>query len=289
MSSTPHISYVFFGTPRFAARALDELTAANLLPELIVTAPDKPAGRGLELTPPAVKEWAIAHNIPYIQPASLKDIPSELTAKKFDVFVVAAYGKILRESILSLPTHGCVNLHPSMLPRFRGASPIESQILADEHPVGVSVMCMDAEMDHGDIIAQQPLTIPNWPINRQILTELLAIQNGTLVASVLPKYVSGELTPTPQNHDLATYTKKINKADGELDLTAPGRENYLKYLAYDGWPGTYFFIQKNGTPLRVKITLASFQNDTFIVERVIPEGKGEQAFSEFANAHGLSS
>ncbi len=283
--ATP-ISFVFFGTPRFAAKALDQFVAAGLVPEIIVTAPDKPAGRGLTLTPPAVKEWAIAHDIPYIQPASLKEIPSELTAKKFDVFVVAAYGKILRSDVLSLPTHGCVNLHPSLLPRFRGASPIESQILADEKPVGVSVMLMDEKMDEGPILAQMPLTIANWPISREILTELLAIQNGKLAADVLPKYLSGEIMPVPQDHSLATYTKKISKADGELDLAAPAYQNYLKYLAYDGWPGTFFFVQKNGAPMRVKITQATYANDTFEIERVIPEGKPEQLAREFFKSTG---
>lgn len=279
--ATP-ISYVFFGTPRFAAKALDQFAAAGLMPELIVTAPDKPAGRGLVLTPPEVKEWAIAHNIPYIQPASLKEIPPELTAKKFDVFVVAAYGKILRSAVLNLPTKGCVNLHPSLLPRFRGAAPIESQILADEKPVGVSVMLMDEEMDHGPILAQLPLTIPNWPISRIILTELLAIQNGMLAAQTVIEYMESLVTPTPQNHDGATYTKKITKADGEITLDAPARENYLKYLAYDGWPGIYFFAQKNGKQIRVKITKASYENDSLIIERVIPEGKGEQSFTDFS-------
>src|ERR1700722_19698783 len=141
-------SFVFFGTPRFSAIALDEFADAGLIPELIVTAPDMPAGRGLLPTPPAVKEWAIEHDVPYIQPASLREVPSELLVKKYDAFVVAAYGKLLRSNILSLPTHGCVNLHPSLLPHFRGASPIESQILADSLPVGVSVMQMDEEMDH---------------------------------------------------------------------------------------------------------------------------------------------
>ncbi len=174
------ISYVYFGTPRFAALALDEFLEAGLLPELIVTAPDMPAGRGLKPTPPAVKDWAIAPNIPYIQPATLKEIPPELLSKKYDVFVVAAYGKLLRSNILSLPTHGCVNLHPSLLPHFRGASPIESQILADELPVGVSVMAMDEEMDHGGIFMQKEVSIPEWPIDKQALTDLLRMRAAAL-------------------------------------------------------------------------------------------------------------
>ncbi|MDR3546702.1 MAG: peptide deformylase [Candidatus Pacebacteria bacterium] len=280
------LSFVFFGTPSFAAIALDEFNEAGLVPELIVTAPDMPAGRGLLPTPPAVKEWAIAHDVPYIQPSTLKEVPPELLAKKFDVFVVAAYGKLLRTNILSLPTHGCVNLHPSLLPHFRGASPIESQILADAQEVGVSIMQMDEELDHGAIYAQEEMTIEGWPIGKQELTDLFAHESGRLAAAALPEIVNGQLPPVPQNHAAATYTKKIEKADGLLDcvdnLPAPTRANYLKYLAYEGWPGTYFFVQKNGRQTRVKVTRASFADDCFTVERVIPEGRNEQPFADFA-------
>jgi methionyl-tRNA formyltransferase len=275
------ISFVYFGTPYFASRALDELYAAGLVPELIVTSPDKPAGRGLMQTPPAVKTWAIEHSIPFIQPASLKEVPPELLAKKFDVFIIAAYGKILRPSVLDLPTHGCVNLHPSLLPMYRGAAPIDTQILAGEEHVGVSVMLMDEHMDTGPVLAQKELSIPEWPIGKQALTELLAIENGKLTAETVPAYVRGEITPKAQNDALATYTKKIEKADGQLDLSAPARQNYLKYLAYEGWPGTFFFAEKVGKPLRVKITHASFADNTFTIERVIPEGKREMMFTDF--------
>lgn len=276
-----NIPFVFFGTPHFAVRVLEELERAGLVPELIVTAPDKPVGRGLQMTPPAVKTWATAHKIPYIQPASLKEIPPELTQKKWPIFIVAAYGKILRKNILDLPEKGCINLHPSLLPRFRGASPIESQILVDEQPIGVSVMLMDSEMDHGDMLAQEVVDVPNWPIDRQALTELLVTKISQLAARIIPEYVAGTVTPVPQDHAKATYTEKITKADGEIDLSAPARQNYLKYLAYYGWPGTYFFTEKNGKRLRVKITKASLQNDQFGIERVIPEGKTEQSFEQF--------
>jgi methionyl-tRNA formyltransferase len=279
------LSFVFFGTPYFSAIALDEFLEAGLVPELIVTAPDMPAGRGLLPTPPAVKEWAIAHDVPYIQPATLKEVPAELLKKKYDAFVVAAYGKLLRSNILSLPTHGCINLHPSLLPHFRGASPIESQILADAEPVGVSVMLMDEEMDHGDILAQEEVSIPEWPINKQALTELFAHESGRLAAGALPDIISDTVKPVPQNHLGATFTQKIEKSDGllecESNLPSPSRTNYLKYLAYEGWPGTYFFTQKNSKNLRVKVALATFTDGQFTIERVIPEGRKEQTFADF--------
>jgi methionyl-tRNA formyltransferase len=282
------VSFVYFGTPRFAALALDEFVAAGLVPQLIVTAPDMPAGRGLLPTAPAVKDWAIAHDVPYIQPATLKEVPTELLSTNYDAFVVAAYGKLLRTNVLSLPTHGCVNLHPSLLPHFRGASPIESQILADELPVGVSVMAMDEEMDHGGIYIQKEVAIPGWPIDKQALTDLFAHESGRLGAAALPHIIAGNLLPVPQNHDEATYTKKIEKSDGELHmqdgLPSASRTNYLTYLAYEGWPGTYFFTTKKDRQIRVKVTKARYENNAFVIERVIPEGKKEQSFSEFCSS-----
>jgi methionyl-tRNA formyltransferase len=144
--------YVFFGTPQVAVWVLEELEAAGMLPVVIVTATDKPAGRGMALATPPVKEWADVHGIPTLQPEKLDRTFREALAQyECDVFLVAAYGKILTSKMLTLAPHGCVNMHPSMLPKYRGASPIESQILEDESNVGVSIMVMDEEMDHGPI------------------------------------------------------------------------------------------------------------------------------------------
>ena len=155
---------------------------------------------------------------------------------------------------------------------------MESQILADETDRGVSIILMDEKMDHGPIVAQEKATIPNWPINRNSANEFFWKIGGKLLAHTLPDWLTGSLALAVQDESQATVTKKIVKEDGELDLAAPARANYLKYLAYDGWPGTYFFDAKGK---RVKITAASFKNGQFFIERVIPEGKREMNYIDF--------
>lgn len=264
--------FIYFGTPEFSTYVLEELAAAGALPACVVTTPDRPAGRGLALTEPPVKVWAKARGIPVLQPELFNDAAiAALHATACTTAVVAAYGKILPAPVLALFTGGAYNVHPSLLPRYRGTSPVESQILADEPHVGVSVILMDELMDHGPIVAQEELTLPEWPVSRSVLNERLWHAGGKLLARVL---TTGTPTPVPQDQSRATFTKKIRKEDGELDLAAPGRANYLKYLAYEGWPGTYFF--KDG--VRYKVTSASFKNGVFTIERVTPEGKKEQAW-----------
>ncbi len=279
--------YAYFGTPMVAVWVLEELETAGMLPAVIVTAPDKPSGRGMHLSQPAVKTWALERNIPVLQPEKLNDaFVAELHAYEPEVLLVAAYGKILRENILTLAPHGCLNVHPSMLPKYRGAAPIEAQILADEPNVGVSLMLMDAEMDHGPIITQERIDVPGWPVGRTELSELLARAGGRQAAAALPAWIAGSLSATPQQHELATYTRKTEKEDGLIDPNGNARENYLKYCAYEGWPGLYFFIDKNGKQMRIKITKASYANDTFVIENVIPEGKREMPYAQFLTAQG---
>ncbi len=268
-----HLRFAYFGTPQFSTFVLDELTTAGLIPTIIVTTPDKPAGRGLAPTESPVKRWAVAHNIPLLQPEIFNEMTiATLRNAGCDTAVVAAYGKILPASILALFPGRAYNVHPSLLPRYRGTSPVESQILADEPHVGVSVILMDEEMDHGPIMMQEEIPQPNWPVSRSVLNERLWHAGGRLLARVL---TDGMPEPHAQNHTQATFTKKIRREDGELNLASSGRENYLKYLAYEGWPGTYFFKDD----VRYKITKASFQKGHFVVERVIPEGKREMGWS----------
>lgn len=277
--------YGYFGTPMVAVWVLEELEEAGILPAVIVTAPDAPAGRGMQLAQPAVKVWALERGIPVLQPEKLDaSFVAELSAYNCDVLLVAAYGKILRENILMLAPHGCLNVHPSLLPKYRGAAPIEGQILADEKDVGVTLMQMDAEMDHGPIVAQERVEVPGWPIGKIALSELLARAGGRVAAASMPVWVAGTLTATPQQHELATFTRKTEKEDGLINPNGPARGNYLKYCAYEGWPGLYFFIQKNNKQLRVKITKASYENDAFVIESVIPEGKREMPYSQFLMA-----
>lgn len=268
----------FFGTPELSVKVLDILEAAGIVPAVIICAPDKPVGRDQEVTPPPTKLWADARGIPALQPTSLKnDPPDELVNSEWDLFIVFAYGLIIPQEILDLPKKGAINLHPSLLPKFRGPSPIRSAISADERVTGVSVMLMDNEVDHGPVIAQGQIAIDPWPQPGHIVDDILVTEGANLLAEVIPLWLEGDITPEEQAHRDATFTKKISKADGEVSLTDDPYQLYLKYCAYDVWPGTWF--TQDGK--RIKITKASYEDGVFSIETVIPEGKTEMSWEEF--------
>ncbi|MBY0538946.1 methionyl-tRNA formyltransferase [Patescibacteria group bacterium] len=277
-------SVVFFGTPHFAVYVLEEMTQAGIPPSLLVTAPEKPAGRGLLPRPSPVKEWGLKQGIPVAEPAKLEVSDAGaaiLFQQSFDLFVVAGYGKILPHSLLSRTKHGVLNVHPSLLPKYRGPSPIETQILQNDQNPGVSIILLDEETDHGPVLAQETPALPRWPLSRSELEDTLWKRGGALIAECIPRYIAGELTPREQNHQEATFTKKLEKEDGLVDLSGDAYGNYLKFLAYERWPGTFFFTEKNEKKMRVKITGAEFENDTFVITRVIPEGKKEMSYADF--------
>ncbi len=277
---------VFFGSPPLALETLNALKEASLLPTLIVTMPDAPEGRrGANVTAP-VKEWAEKEEIDVLQPTSIDDeeLQEALQNNDWDLFVVAAYGMILPQSVLDIPKHGALNVHPSLLPKDRGVSPFISQILADDPTCGVSVILLDEKMDHGPILAQSRIVIDpeDWPPTGEVLGKLLAEAGGELLSETIRPWVKGEITPEDQDHSKATFTKKFTKSDGELNLSDDARQNYLKIAAFTPWPGTYFFAKrKNGDEVRVKIADAEFNNDTLTITRVIPEGKKEMAYEDF--------
>lgn len=278
---TEKIQFAFFGTPDRAVMTLDALNDAGLLPSLIITQPDRPQGRKMVITPPPAKIWAEAHNIPVLQPEKLNDDNFIQTLKEgnFDVFVVVAYGKIISQTILDISKHGALNLHASFLPRLRGASPIESALLTDERKTGVTIMLMDHLMDHGPILGQKEITLPQWPLPVQELAKILVTEGGKMLADILPKWIKGHIKPIEQDHSKATLTKKIKKEDGLIDLSADGYQNFLKFNAYKEWPGSFFFIKKDGKDTRIIITEAAFENNQFVVKKVIPEGKKEMVWT----------
>lgn len=285
-------SIAFFGTPDLAVYVLEELEAEHIVPDIVVTAPDKPAGRKLIPTPPPVKLWAEKRDIPVLQPTSLKDrddVP-ELANTDWDLFIVAAYTIILPQWVLDLPRKKVINVHPSLLPKLRGPSPIRSAILRDERDaVGVSIINLDREVDHGPLIAQATVELPEWPVPGRILDELLFREGGRLLAEVVPLWLNDTIKPDMQDHTQATFTRKFEKKDGEIDLRGDAYQNYLTYCAMDGWPGTYFFVpvNQNGQEnvLRIKITEARYIDNTFQILRVIPEGKKEIAWDEWQRIH----
>ncbi len=276
------LRFAYFGTPEFAAIILEELFMKGFTPALIVTQPDKPKGRKLVLTPSEVKVWGEAHSVRVLTPLKMRDetFIAALTEAKYELFIVAAYGKIIPKEILDMPKYGVLNVHPSLLPKFRGSSPIESAILSDEKWTGVTIMQLDEEMDHGPVLAQRERIMNNWPPRGSELTRDLAHFGGSLLADVIPEWLNG-LKAFPQDHSHATFTKKITKEDGLLDFTDDPVMNYKKVRAYDDWPGTYFFTTKHGKNIRVKVTDATFEDGKLVITRVIPEGKKEMTYEDF--------
>lgn len=286
MSNTPR--FVFFGTPGFATIILDELERAGYLPALIVTAPDKPSGRKLIVTPSEAKTWALAHGIPVSTPEKIRENKEFFkTVKQIgaEFFVVAAYGKIIPKQLLDIPPKGVLNVHPSLLPKFRGPSPVESAILSGERETGATIMLLDEEMDHGPLLAQKKLPGVNLDIEHLPrggeLEEALAHLGGVLLTETIPLWITGEIAPVPQDHARATYTKKITKEDGAIDLGGDPEKNYRKIRAFDPWPGTYFFAERGGKKTRVRIADARLEGGTLVITRVVPEGKREMPYEDF--------
>ncbi|MBP7846355.1 MAG: methionyl-tRNA formyltransferase [Candidatus Pacebacteria bacterium] len=283
------INYIFFGTSEFSVDVLNQLKEAGIIPSLIVTTPDSLQGRGLKLTPCAVKIWANENEIKNLQPERLSgDFSAQLKSFKnqsgenlnWDVFVVVSYGKIIPQEILDLPKRGVLNVHPSLLPKYRGPSPIETAILNDELKTGVTIMLIDEKVDHGPIIVQEIVEFKEWE-NKNIVSEKLADVGGKILAKILPPWCEGSVESIEQNHDEATFTKKIEKTDAEIKLSDSPRKNFLKIMAYTPHPGAYFFTEKNGKQIRVKIVSAKYKNNTLEILRVIPEGKKEIDYSLF--------
>lgn len=276
----------FFGTPEIASIVLEELKLVNIIPNLIITNPDAPVGRKQILTPPPVKIWGQNNNLSVIQPNSLKDSTSipDLTRSDWDLFIVVAYGKIIPSWLLAKPKYGTINVHPSLLPKLRGASPIRSAILNDIQKTGVTIMLMDEKLDHGPILYQEetPIGSENWPISGEALDKIMAHQGGKMLAKIIPKYTAGEITPISQNHQEATFCTKISKDMSELKINPydlpEGKEAYqilLKIRAFAGWPETFFIHEGK----RFKIKQADIVDNKLRITRVVPEGKTETDFS----------
>lgn len=264
------IKLAFFGTDEFAVTVLEELKAKNLLPALIVTTPDKPQGRRLILTPPPVRVWAEVNKI------ETTTNPAELEANSYQLSIVASYGKIIKKEILSLPQFGTLNIHPSLLPQYRGPTPIQTAILNGDKETGVSIILLDEQVDHGPILAQERIKLgtQNYPELRDELAKL----GARILAELIPKWLNKEIEARGQDHNQATFTKKIEKSDGEIKLTDKAEINFRKFRAYMPWPGIYFFDKNNK---RIKIIEASLENSVLKIKKVIPEGKSEMTWEDW--------
>jgi methionyl-tRNA formyltransferase len=307
------INFVFWGTPNVASQTLEILKESGYIPSLIVTAPDRPQGRKMLITPPPVKVWAEKNNIPYVQPEkldgnfwnvlgtlgrSVDDGQRKSRALDFrgeqnipEVSVVVAYGKILPEEILNLPKFGSINIHYSLLPKYRGASPVESAILNGDEETGITIQKMEYQMDSGPILAQEKVKILPDEKASELRTRLIKI-GGELLVKILntmtpspsghSTFAGGELTP--QDESQATYCKKIKKEDGLIDLNDDPVKNYNKFRAYATWPRIFFFSAKGGSASggkeskRIIITDAKLENGEFKILKIIPENGKEMEY-----------
>ncbi len=285
--------YVFFGTTDFSADILRRLLQTGLSPTLIVTNPDRPTGRRQEMTPSPVKALAQSAGLEVFQPESLDQAAADrIGATAAEAAILAAYGKILPESILSLPRLGVIGVHVSLLPKYRGASPMQNAILAGEKTTGVSLYLMDAKVDHGPILAQTEI-----PLARQTFPELQtqsAEAAANLLMKILPQFISGELQPSPQDESQATFTRKFSSEDGfvrenELISALAGDSEAAEKIdrqirALNPEPGVWAYgralqsvLTAAAADKRVKLLAADLEDGRLVLRQIQVEGKNPRS------------
>jgi len=266
------LKIVFAGTPEFAATCLEALLHSEHEIMAVYTQPDRPAGRGRKLTASPVKALALEHNLPVLQPVSLKDpqVQKTLADWNADLMVVVAYGLILPESVLTAPRLGCVNVHASILPRWRGAAPIQRAILAGDPITGVTIMRMDAGLDTGDML--DIVTCPIEPgESAQVLHDRLAVLGAQALLDTLPGLSSGTLQGKAQDESQATYAEKLQKAEAELDWQQPANVLARKVWGLNSWPVA--FTRFEGQNLRIWQAVPLDQHPTGVPGEVIAESQ----------------
>jgi methionyl-tRNA formyltransferase len=241
---------IFAGTPHFAAAALEALLAHHFQVAAVLTQPDRPSGRGMQLHASPVKQVAMRHDLPVLQPSTLKDpeIQRELAAIAADVMVVAAYGLILPEAVLQLPRLGCLNIHASLLPRWRGAAPVQRAILAGDSETGITIMQMDAGLDTGDMLLKKSCPI-DASDNAQTLLDKLTALGADAIVEALPMLKQNKLAHTPQDGALATYAAKLSKAEAQIDWAQPAEQIARAVRAYNPFPAAITTL--NATPIKI--------------------------------------
>ncbi|HCC83804.1 TPA: methionyl-tRNA formyltransferase [Candidatus Uhrbacteria bacterium] len=240
LSRAYNVKIIFFGTPQFSADFLQGLMNESEFEVVgVVCQPDEPLGRKKILTAPPTKQLALSHNIPVFQPTKLKDeaFIESLRQLNADAFVVVSYGRIIPQIVLDLPKLGVINVHPSLLPKYRGPSPMQSAIAAGETETGISIMKLDALMDHGPILAQTKLSITPQTTSESLMAEVVAT-GVPLLIETLKKFTLGEITPTEQDHASATICSLLSRADGIIDWSQPAEVIYAHVRGLNPWPGT---------------------------------------------------
>ncbi|NTW30529.1 MAG: methionyl-tRNA formyltransferase [Candidatus Moranbacteria bacterium] len=308
LDSVPKIRVVFMGTPDFAKELLNGLLDAGYNVVAAYTRPDKPVGRHREMIPSPVKALALQQNIPVEQPVRFDEITiASLKSYRPDIIVVAAYGRILPQTVLSLPGFGCLNVHASLLPRWRGASPVQNALLSGDSETGVSIMLMDAGMDTGPLFAQKAFPIASDDTYTTLLSRM-STDGVTLLREVIPQWIERRIEPIDQDDSKATLCELIEREDGRI-LWNDSAENILnQYRGLSPWPGIFTFWKRNDGLIRLKLTKISIQKTDPVAERkygevfeagekiavrcglgivfleeLQPEGKGRMSTRDFIN------
>ena len=259
---------IFMGTPEFAVPHLEHLLDNHYQVVAVYTQPDKPAGRGRSLVASPVKRTALARGLPVIQPISLKELDTvkQLTELNPHIIVLAAFGQILPQAVLDIPKYGNVNIHPSLLPRFRGSSPVAAAILAGDEFTGVSIMLMDRGLDTGPVLARAQISISPRDTTGSLTMKLSQVGARFLV-EVLPRWLRDELTPQPQDESQASHSKPITKEDGEIVWQLSAVDIWRRVRAFQPWPGCYTWWQ--GKQLKIVEAVPIAEEESFEVGRVV--------------------
>ena len=306
------IRVIYAGTPDFAVAPLASLIDAGYNVVAVYTQPDRPAGRGREPRPSPVKQKALEHNIPVFQPETLKseDDQKVFSDLKPDLMIVTAYGLLLPKAVLDTPRLGCINVHASLLPRWRGAAPIQRAILAGDDQTGITIMQMDVGLDTGDMLAIQVCEIQNDDTGSSLHDRLMELGAQTLL-NMLPNFIEGKITAEKQDDALANYASKLSKQEAEIDWFLSAEQIHYSVRAFNAWPVAFTHWQKKNKPDVLRIWQSEILNETsnaaagtvlncgkqgidvatgegvLRLLQVQPSGKKAMAASDFANAHQL--
>jgi len=263
------------GTAELSRASLEKLAGDKQFSIVaVVTQPDKPQGRELRLTPSPVKILAAQLNLPVLQPLKARDeeFIGKLRALKPDLMVVVAYGQILPQSLLDLPPFGCLNVHTSLLPKYRGAAPIQWAIASGDADTGVTIMQMDAGLDTGPVLATRRTPISPAD-DSQSLHDRLAQLGAELLAETIPSYIAGKITPQPQPAEGSTYAAKIKKEDGQVDWNQPATQTWNRLRAFTPWPGAFTFFLADPKPQLLKIWRAEVVEKSGVAGTILSADK----------------
>lgn len=295
---------IFIGTPDFAVPSLNKLIKAKYNIIAVITQPDKKVGRKQEIVHSPVKKFALKHNIPLLQPQKIKEIENEINELKPDIIITAAYGQIMPKIILNIPKFGCINIHGSLLPKYRGASPIQYAILKGEEKTGVTIIEMNERMDEGRIISQREIKIENTDTTAS-MHDKLSDSGANLLLETLPKIFNKKITYIPQDDSKASYTKILVKEDGKIDWNKSAQEIEMMIRAFYPWPNAHAKLESKRLKIikakvyKIKNNLspgsifkANNENlavkcgqDALILEKIQLEGKKGASGPEFLRGH----